>query len=89
MAIDFVPVNQTSRFGRDLVALRNVLQTARERIAAIKDHMDHMNDGSTFTMIPTEFGLPSGSGSAALTIITNAKAALDDAAILTLVQRVG
>lgn len=91
MAIDFIPVNKSSRLGQELVNLSLALRQAKERAVQVKEKMDHMQDGSDFAMIATEFGLPAGSGSGqqAYNAVSAALTALGDSSITAIIQRIG
>jgi hypothetical protein len=92
MAIDFVDVNQQAKFGRLLVSIAANLRSVRDDVIAAKERMDHMNGGGNFAPIAVGFGLSpadSATGQAAFNVINDALTALNNASILTMIQRVG
>ena len=91
MAIDFVDVNQSSKYGKLLVQISERLRIVKDEIAIVKGRMEHLNNGTNYAPIATAFGLTadSATGQAALNIFTSALAALDDPSITSLVNRVG
>jgi hypothetical protein len=62
MPIDNVTVNVTSSQGAQLKSLQNLINQARNLARQIAEQMNQQTDGTTFTAIETQFGLPSGDG---------------------------
>lgn len=94
MAIDFIDVDRSTKFGPNLVELSSLLRRAKELATATLERMNHMNDGANFGGICAPFGLAPGGnasavGSGARTVVSNIVTLLDDAAVDTMIERVG
>ncbi len=69
MAADFINVNRTKTLGSSLVRAADLLRELRELIDKLKDAGNHSNDGSSYTVMETNFGLATGAGPNTLTLI--------------------
>lgn len=69
MAADYIAVNRTKQLGNSLVRAADMLRELRELIDKLKDAADHSNDGTTFTLLETNFGLEAGKGANANTLL--------------------
>jgi hypothetical protein len=62
MANIFVKISTNTRLGHELQRVADILATAESHLNQVRNVMDNMTDGATFTTIETEFGLPGGLG---------------------------
>lgn len=69
MAADYISVNRTKQLGNLLVRAADLLRELRELVDKIYDAGNHSNDGVTYTVMETNFGLSSGTGANTLTLI--------------------
>ena len=64
MAQNFIAVDLSSKYGRDVVHMRNQLLEASKACDALKDLMLNMIDGSDYSWVETYFGVATGKGEA-------------------------
>lgn len=71
MAADFISIPKQSRpnLGTQLISAANKCKELRELIDGLSDAKDHMNDGSSYVVMETQFGIATGSGANAATLI--------------------
>lgn len=92
MAINFIDVDRSSKFGGNLAELSLTLRRAREMAVAIQERMGHMNDGTNFAPVCTSYGLTPANntvGSGALAVVNDVVTALAAAGVTTMIERVG
>src|SRR5215471_10784188 len=69
MAADYISVNKTKQLGNYLVQCADLLRQLRELIDRVSDAKDHSFTGSDYSVMETNFGLVTGTGSNAATLI--------------------
>lgn len=69
MPIDNIVVNSNSPMGSLLDQLQANLQNAANLAAQILNYMNQQTDGTTYTSIETQFGLPTGQGQTVYNLI--------------------
>lgn len=69
MAADYIAVNKTKQLGNTLVAVADLLRDIREKIDKLNDAGNHSFTGSDYTVMEANFGLASGTGANALSLI--------------------
>lgn len=69
MAADFLVVNRSKMLGNSLVRAADLMRELRELIDKLSDASDHSNDGVSYTVMETNFGLASGQGANVATLI--------------------
>jgi hypothetical protein len=69
MAIDFITVNTAKPLGARAVQAANQLRAYRELIALLVGDVNHMNNGSDYTTVESQFGLQSGTGANFTTLL--------------------
>ncbi len=81
MAIDFIKVTpaNTTPHASLLLQYVSTLRSAYELGVRVKAIMGHMNDGSNFTQIVTEFGLPNGQGQTIFDLINGSVGSMEGA----------
>lgn len=76
MAADFININTAKPLGAKVVILANNLRALREPCDLLMDAVDHSNDGATYTLLETNFGL-SGGGANFATLLGNLRDVLN------------
>jgi hypothetical protein len=90
MAVTYIPVDTAKSLGAQAKMAANMLGEARELVIKHKLIMDAMSSGGTeFTLVETEYGLATGQGAAFYALFGNAKAVIDVATVLSLVNNLG
>lgn len=71
MAADYLAITKTNRpqLGNQLIAAANRLRELRDLVDALNDAGQHMFNGGDYTMFETQFGVASGQGANALTLL--------------------
>lgn len=62
MPIDNIAINGTSAMGNQLKNLMSTLFSAKAQAAQILQQMQEQNDGTTYTQLETQYGIPTGQG---------------------------
>ena len=75
MANIFVKVTTSVRLGAELQRLADLMAATNSHLAQVRNVMDNMTDGVNYTTLETNFGLPTGVGAAAHTVIKDAHTA--------------
>lgn len=70
MAADYITVNRSKRLGDSLVRSANLLRELRELVDQIQDAGNHSNNGTDYSMLEANFGLPAGTGANTLALIS-------------------
>ena len=70
MAIDFIQVNTAKPLGAKVVQAANALRQYRELVALLAADISHMNDGTDYTTVESQFGLQTGVGSNFATLVS-------------------
>lgn len=90
MANIYVKVNTNLRLGNELQKVGDMLAATQAHLLQIKNVMDNMTDGVDFTVIETNFGIPTGTGNGAyVTIAAAATAMTGSSAIQTTINALG
>jgi len=69
MAADYIPVNRAKQLGNSLVRAADLTRELRELVDKLSDAKDHCSNGGDFTVMETQFGLTTGAGANAATLI--------------------
>lgn len=69
MAADFLVINTAKSLGAKAVLAANILRQYRELIAMLVADANHMNDGSDFSLVESQFGLAAGKGANFVTLL--------------------
>lgn len=89
MATSWITTNTSKRLGADLRQAVHALKEARSDFREIKGVMETMIDGADYTLLETEFGLPTGTGQTTYNLVSGALTDMDDANINQTVIRLG
>lgn len=93
MAIDFIPINLSAAQAQSLKGYILTLRQAQELGQRVLDMMTNMEDGTTFTQIETQFGVPTGSGQTIFNLVNGSvgvmKGTFQNTDALTITQQVG
>jgi hypothetical protein len=71
MPIDNITVSSTSAQGSMLKNAQSQLQSAINNLAQALAYMQQQTDGTTYTAIETQFGLPTGKGQTVNNLVAN------------------
>ena len=77
MASDFIPIDVTASQAQLLKSYTQMLRSAYEVGVRVKSIMLHMHDGTVFTDLETEFGLPAGEGNAVFDLVNGSIGAME------------
>lgn len=71
MAADYIAVTKTNRpnLGTQLIRAANTLRELRDLVDSLNDAGQHMNDGVSWAMFETQFGLTPGTGQNTLVLL--------------------
>ena len=71
MAADFLAITKTSRpqLGNQFIALANRMRELRDLSDALNDAGQHMFDGADYTVFEAQFGVATGQGANALSLL--------------------
>jgi hypothetical protein len=69
MAADYITVDRSKQLGNGLVRAADLLRELRELVDKLQDAGNHSNNGTDYSVMEANFGLPAGSGANALTLI--------------------
>jgi hypothetical protein len=72
MPVNYITVDRSKQQGADLLRVVETLRDNQARLAAIKDLMDNMTDGVTYTNIETQFGVMAGKGDELYNLVAGA-----------------
>lgn len=72
MARDFIPINRTAIKAPVLLATVAAGRDFFDQLTRCLGVMSHLNDGTVFTDIETQFGLPGGTGQSVFNLINGA-----------------
>jgi hypothetical protein len=92
MAIANISVSQGAKFGPMLLSLVAGVFSTRDQARRIKEMMDQHTDGTTWTTLEAQFGLPAGTGQATYNLVaglTGVTGALEASAVTQFCDRVG
>lgn len=89
MAATFVPIDTTKRLGSNLRRAVDVLRDALDQLNKVKNIMDTQVDGTDYSVVEAQFGLPAGNGAAVYSLVTGALTAIDVAAVRKSLDRLG
>jgi hypothetical protein len=71
MATDFDVVNTAKPLGALTVQTANLIYQLQSNLAKMQGAINHSNDGTTYTVLETNFGLASGVGANFATLVGN------------------
>lgn len=93
MAIDFIPITLSAPQAPVLKGAILSLRQAQEQLQRVLDMMTNMEDGTTFTLIETQFGVPSGAGQQVFNLVNGTvgvmKGTFQNTDALIITQQVG
>ena len=71
MAADYIVISRTNRpqLGNQLIRSANLLKELRELVDGLNDIGQHQFNGADYSMFETQFGLSTGQGANALTLL--------------------
>lgn len=69
MAADFLTINTSKQLGAKYVRAANLVRELRELIDSLSDAGSHSFDGADYSVFETNFGVATGQGANALTLI--------------------
>jgi hypothetical protein len=89
MADNFIPLDITKRLGNQL---RTVIDTLRAALDGLEKHTETMTqqtDGTIWTTVEQEYGVPAGEGEAVYNLVSGAQAAVNVPAVQQLLSYMG
>lgn len=89
MATTYIATNTSKRLGADLRRAVHALKEVRSDFRELKAVMETMIDGSDYSLLETEFGLPTGLGDDTYNLVSGALTDMEDANINQTVIRLG
>lgn len=89
MATTYIATNTTRRLGADLRQAVHALKEARSDFRELKATMETMIDASDYTLLETEFGLPTGQGQTVYNLVSGALTDMEASNINQTVIRLG
>jgi hypothetical protein len=69
MAADYITVNRSKQLGSSLVQAADILRQLRELVDKLNDAVGHNFTGGDYSLMETNFGLNTGTGANAATLI--------------------
>ena len=72
MAINFITVDAGRTLGAQLLGCVDALRRNEATLRELKEIMDNMTDGITYTNIETNFGIPVGKGQTMYNLVSGA-----------------
>ena len=80
MAQNYISISQNvGRFAQSLLSVTNSLASQRDLLILLKRDMDQMVNGTDYTMLESNFGLPTGKGQTVYNLVAGAVAELASA----------
>jgi hypothetical protein len=89
MAVTYIKVDLSKRLGADLRQTVVYGEQFDERLHRLKDVMDTMIDGTDYSRLETEFGVPTGQGETVYNLVAGAATDTAGANITQLLNRLG
>lgn len=89
MANNYIAIDTTKRLGNRLRRCVDITREALSLLNEIRDIMDESNDGVDYGTIEAQFGLPTGKGLTAYNLVAGARSAVQAAATVNFVNRLG
>ena len=90
---DFIAINPNAPQAQALLMAIRTLRAAQDQLAQAFDKMTHLNNGTDFTPIETQFGVPTGQGKNIFDLCNGAigsmKGTFQTADATTITQKVG
>lgn len=89
MADNYISVDTSKRLGNRLRRSVELTREALTLLTEIRDIMDESTDGVVYTTLESIFGLPSGKGGTVHTLVTSVRNAVQSAATINFINRLG
>lgn len=90
---DFIAINPNAPQAQMLLMAIRTLRAAQDQLAQSLDKMTHLNNGTDFTPLETQFGVPSGKGQVVFDLCNGAmgsmKGTFQTPDATTITQKVG
>lgn len=83
MAADYVKINRALQLGNNLVRAADLLLEVRQLVSKMLAAGNHSNDGTNYTLMESNFGLPAGSGANVLFLLGLVDTILNSASTVT------